>query len=238
MSGGKIMEKEVKSEIEKIYSDSSMNISELITNNYIIICDTNVLLGLYRLSPDYANFALECLNAVKDSLCIPYTVKIEFEKHCDSLFRKRQDTIENVAKDMMQLSSQQKNKMMNGIGALVRRQFPEIQEVLHSVEKKYDEVATLLTEYFDDRTVLSFLKDSWSSDYVKKYVNDLQQADHVLKDFTRDEIYLICEMGEKRYKDKTPPGFKDSANKDGIRKYSDLILWQEVIKYAHDIMVS
>lgn len=42
---------------------------------------------------------------------------------------------------------------------------------------------------------------------------------------TQEEIYQICEEGERRYKTdpQTPPGFKDAKNKDGVRKYSDLI---------------
>lgn len=55
-----------------------------------------------------------------------------------------------------------------------------------------------------------------------------------MQDFTRDEVYVICEEGENRYKKEIPPGYKDGKKKDGIRKYSDLILWKEVIRYAKE----
>lgn len=42
-------------------SDPLVKINELIEQDYLIVVDTNVLLGLYRLSPDYADFALKCL---------------------------------------------------------------------------------------------------------------------------------------------------------------------------------
>ena len=43
-------------------------------------------------------------------------------------------------------------------------------------------------------------------------------------------VYVM--MAKKRYKKENPPGYKDAKKKDGIRKYSDLIWWKEVIQYA------
>ena len=42
-----------------------MTIKELIENGYRVILDTNVLLNIYRYSPEFSEFALECLKAVK-----------------------------------------------------------------------------------------------------------------------------------------------------------------------------
>lgn len=39
---------------------------------------------------------------------------------------------------------------------------------------------------------------------------------------------------KKRYKDQVPPGFMDGKNKDGVRKYSDLIIWKEILNYARN----
>lgn len=219
---------------EKIYSDKSINIYELLKGNYVIICDTNVYLGLYGLSPDYANFALECLKSLKEYLILPYTVKIEYKRHCINHYQKRQKAMEYTADDIKKLADLQKNAMMNNISTLVKRQFPEIEELQTMVEEKFQEIKNLLTDYFDNRSVLDLLKDSWDEDYIDALINELCLMGNLMKDIPRDEVYRICEDGEKRYKKEIPPGFKDAKNKDGIRKYSDLILWNEVIKYAHD----
>ena len=42
-----------------------MTIKELIENGYRVILDTNVLLNICRYSPEFSEFALECLKAVK-----------------------------------------------------------------------------------------------------------------------------------------------------------------------------
>lgn len=49
-------------------SDPLVKINELIEQDYLIVGDTNVLLGLYRLSSDYVDFALKCLEKIKSLL--------------------------------------------------------------------------------------------------------------------------------------------------------------------------
>ena len=53
-----------------------MTIKELIENGYRVILDTNVLLNIYRYSPEFSEFALECLKAVKNYIILPATVKM------------------------------------------------------------------------------------------------------------------------------------------------------------------
>ena len=46
--------------------------------NQVIVLDTNVLLNIYRYSPEFSEFALDCLKAVAKSVILPATVRIEF----------------------------------------------------------------------------------------------------------------------------------------------------------------
>ena len=64
------------------------------------------------------------------------------------------------------------------------------------------------------------------------FLDELQNNQQVMAPLELSEIYGICDDGEKRYKKENPPGYKDAKEKDGIRKYSDLIWWKEVIQYA------
>lgn len=57
-------------------------------DDYIIILDTNVLLNIYRYSPEFSEFALECLKAVKKFIYLPATVKMEYGKHYKGEFSK------------------------------------------------------------------------------------------------------------------------------------------------------
>ncbi|WP_454862267.1 PIN-like domain-containing protein [Peribacillus frigoritolerans] len=221
-------------EITSGISDASVDVAELIASNYVIVCDTNVYLGLYRFSPDFANFALDCLRKIQAHIIFPYTVKVEYHKHNQAIFRRRQDVIENSIEDTMNLIETQRNKLKNSCATLITRHFPEADEFQDEIDKKYDELKTTLTGYFEERSVLTLIQDSWTSDVVKELVEELLNNNQIMQDFTRDEIYGICEDGENRYKKEIPPGYKDGKKKDGIRKYSDLILWKEVIRFAKE----
>lgn len=68
--------------------DLSRNHMDLSDGNYIIVLDTNVLLNVYRYSPEFSEFALECLRRISDNIYLPATVRLEFGKHCRSEFSK------------------------------------------------------------------------------------------------------------------------------------------------------
>ena len=63
------------------------NIIDLLeTGDYRIVLDTNVYLDLYRFSPQYVKYALECLEKISQYIIIPKTIHIEFEKNKKILF--------------------------------------------------------------------------------------------------------------------------------------------------------
>lgn len=121
---------------------------------------------------------------------------------------------------------------MNAIAVLEKRNFPEIDELLNSVGACYDKATSLLDDYFDEHSVLTLINDTWNSDLPEDFLDELQNNQQIMAPLELSEIYGICDDGEKRYKKENPPGYKDAKKKDGIRKYSDLIWWKEVIQYA------
>lgn len=75
------------------------NIKTMLENdNYIIILDTNVLLNIYRYSPEFSEFALECLNKVNNFIYLPATVRMEYEKHYRGEFSKKAKRITEASK--------------------------------------------------------------------------------------------------------------------------------------------
>ena len=67
----------LKLEDEKVKSSNEINDEERQSNsmialkdllqhkNYVVVLDANILLKIYRSSPDYAEFVLECLDSIK-----------------------------------------------------------------------------------------------------------------------------------------------------------------------------
>jgi hypothetical protein len=70
---------------------------------------------------------------------------------------------------------------------------------------------------------------------VKTPTDDLQQAIEsyieIGEELPYKEMFDIAQEGKIRYQENIPPGYMDS-DKDGLRKYGDLFVWKEILRYA------
>lgn len=219
----------------------SNNIKELIEDNYIVICDTNVFLHIYRYSPEFSDFALRCMNTVEPYIVIPSTVKLEFLKHYRASFGDMEKRVQNVAeyaKRQIEHSSQKVLKICDTLQAL---HYPDISVLHKKLSDKFQELISIPESFFEDREILNFIANPWNGEnLVYDLVDKIIKEGRCMVPVTQEEIYQICDEGERRYKadPQIPPGFKDAKNKDGVRKYSDLIIWKEILRYSKDNSVN
>lgn len=207
--------------------------SILENNNTVIVCDANVYLRIYSYSPGYSDYAIKCLNAVKDSLVMPSMVEIEYKKHQPGCFKRMNERINDAkSKFLKQISTAQNNSLSVSIN-LKKLGFKEIDELNDEIEQKYIEMVKVVEDFFDDREMtMNLIANGWgSNDCVLEIYNYIVSKGNVLKPFTQLELYRLCESGEKRYSKSVPPGYKDDK-KDGLSKYGDFIWWKEVLQYV------
>lgn len=211
-----------------------MNIKQLLEDdNSIIVLDTNVLLNIYRYSPEFSEFALNCLKAVKNYVVLPATVRLEYGKHCRAAFAKMQERVKNASQDTSKQIQRAKTKILATCDNLERLQFSDVEELREGLSQKIDALQNFLNDFFCERNSLNLISRFWKDkDYLMSLVGEWDESDRIMPSLSQEDIYLWCEEGEKRYKKEIPPGFKDENNKDGIRKYSDLILWKEILRFA------
>lgn len=214
-----------------------MEIKKLLNQDYAIICDTNVFLHIYRYSPEFSDFALKCIQAVREHIVLPSTVNYEFKKHHRAYHGDMKKRVEKIGKEAERQIENSKRKVLNICDNLEALQYPDISELSENLEEKFSELTEIAQLFFEERGILGFISDPWNgNDLVKEQVDFIISTENLLPNVTQDVIYQICEDGEKRYKHTPPlpPGFKDAKDKDGVRKYSDLIIWKEIIKYARE----
>lgn len=213
----------------------AIDIKYLIDENHIIICDTNVYLHIYRYSPEFSDFALRCMQAVYSAIVLPSTVKYEFLKHYRSYFGDMEKRVRRIGDDTKSQIDNAARKVFKICDNLQSLQYPDISELKNGLSSKFAELLELSESFFEDRTILDFIANPWDGkNLVYELVEQIINDSHVMTTVTQEEIYQICEEGEKRYKadPQIPPGFKDAQSKDGVRKYSDLIMWKEILRYA------
>lgn len=212
---------------EERQSNSMVEIKELLQNkNYIVVLDANILLKIYRSSPDYTEFVLACLDSIKDYVCIPFNVYWEYEKHRKDAYRKKIKSIENSAEKCNELISFIENKIRSQCEELSKNGFPDVDEFVENLMKKVDGLADEFDSYFIEHQDLNFL-NNWDEDKVLALMKIFTRMPEPSASF----IYKQCHEGEYRYKKKTPPGYRD-AKKDGVSKYGDLLVWVETYTYA------
>lgn len=222
--------------MSKVYSNSSNDIKKLLeTNSYSVVLDTNILLNLYRVSPDYAELCIKCLQEIEEYIVIPNTVHHEFKKHNRALYSDRKKALSIIIRGISDKISEQKNKTHNLYKDLQRRNFPNTDELLNKIDALYNQICDELKEYDETHKEINFLNELWDKDVPSEIVSHIKDNDRILPALSADEIFDICDEGVTRYKKTTPPGFKDAKDKDGVRKYADLIWWKEVIKYANKV---
>ena len=197
----------------------------------IIVVDTNVLLNIYRYSPEFSEFASDCLKAITGNVILPATVRIEYKRHNRACFSAMEKRFAEIGKETKKQIAAAKIKILNSCANLTRLQYPDVEELKASFVENLDAVQKTLDDYFDDHASLELIQRSWEGrDYLEQLVDGMT----TMPSLEQEEIYKWCEEGEKRYKGQIPPGFMDGKNKDGVRKYSDLIIWKEVLNYARN----
>lgn len=180
----------------------------------LIVFDTNVLLDLYRVSPETSKELMDVIKKLNDRLWIPYQVGLEYHKELFSVIagqiKKYKDAVNAI--NSIQISFAEK------------RNHPFLPDELHSKTLGLFEE---LTTFFN--TQCSKLDSYIMEESVK---DDLcNQLEGKIGDgFKQEDLEKIYVEGEVRYKCQKPPGFKDSKKPTIEEKYGDLIIWKEIIE--------
>lgn len=201
--------------------------------NAIVVCDANVYLHVYSYSPDYSEYAVSCMDAIKDYLIMPSMVEIEYVKHQKSCFKQMSNRIKGAKDNFIKQISKAKNDSLSVSINLKKLRFQEIDELNEIIEQQYSKMIETVEEFFADREqTLELLVNGWGDvDRVFDIYAHIAQNGQVLKAFSQLELYRLCEDGKKRYLKMMPPGYKDDK-KDGLSKYGDLIWWKEILQYV------
>lgn len=208
-------------------SDSNRNIKEILeSKKYVIVLDTNIILKIYRTSPDYAEFVLKCLENIKEYVCIPFNVLWEYEKHRKEEYKKKNKSISNSVEVCDGLVSKIRNIIKCQCNELSKDGYPDIESLVQKMLENVDELENIFEKYFDAHQDLDFL-NNWNQDKVLNIVESFEKMPEPTATF----VYKQCQEGKYRYKNKIPPGYQDEK-KDGVSKYGDLLVWAETYTYA------
>lgn len=205
-------------------------LEQLFNENYLVICDTNVFLRLYDYSPEFSEFALNCLKSIQEKLRIPYTTFLEYNKRYREKYGNSKRKIEKYNSNLLPSIDSFEAKISNEFERIQQYDFPDMLELHSAVMKKITEIKNAISNYSSNHELLVAVNEEFlKTDKIKMFWDTLNGQ--ILPQFDYSTIYNICNEGEERFKNNTPPGFKDK-DKGGLRQFCDLILWKEILTFS------
>jgi hypothetical protein len=194
--------------------------------SYLISLDTNVLLQLYRFTPDARNELLDVLGRLGDRLWIPHQVANEY-------FNRRVDAVkEHLAlyTSVPKSLEEARAKAMQELHTFAKRcSMPDAEkrDLINPIDQAFS------------ATLASIKQRGGSFDLSLENVID---ADPILESLARildgktgrafeeEEAKRLTEEAERRYKDEIPPGFKDASKRENA--HGDFFVWEQLLREA------
>jgi hypothetical protein len=182
----------------------------------IFAVDANVLLNLYRYSPETRKQLEATLSQVKDRLFIPHQAAKEFLKNRLNVTAGQADEYTRAVKTINDLAATLTDQKKHPF--LDIAEVPDFTSMVKRlVEQLENQKASLLGRLTTDE-ILEFVESTFEG--------------RTGTSFSAEELAALSKEGETRYLNDVPPGYKDGkkdASGDPYRKYGDLILWKQLI---------
>jgi len=188
--------------------------------NCIFLFDASVLLNIYRYTPATRKVFIDILDKISDRLCIPHQAALEYQKNRLDVINQQLSAYDKIRKSL----DSNKAKILTDLKSFSRHPYIIVDELIENIETSFSEINHKLSDKEEIHP------DLFDKDDFRETITELLHGKVGLA-FPQDKLKRIYAIGEKRYDENIPPGYKD-RNKDGIKKYGDLILWCQIIDFA------
>ena len=212
----------MKSKFPGYFKLTDKEINEL-WKNALFTLDANILLNLYRYSDETREEFFKILNKLKKRIWIPHQSAQEFFNNRLGVISQQEKSYEETISSLKSIEKEFHNS----------RQHPFLSDkLLKKFTSLNEEICKQLEgnkEFHNNRITEDDILAKIESLFDKKVGNE----------FTEEELQEICKEGEIRFKNKVPPGYKDSSKNDDTelnsRKYGDFIVWKQIIQKSKDL---
>ena len=209
------------------YSDSEL---EEIWKNAIFIFDTSILNGLYRIPESSRKDFIKILESLKGRIWIPYHVLYEFHKNRRSVIIGLENDYKEATHAMEGLIAELPKKVESKLkSACDKHPLLKFDEIYKEAEKSLKSITKKIEKIKSEKH-----PDWKNNDKILKKIEKI--FSNFGEEYSEEELNEIYKEGEKRYKEKIPPGYSDCKNnggkKEGNDRFGDLIIWKQILDYA------
>jgi len=202
----------MRSTFPEYFRPSNNDFDELWRSAYFAF-DSNVLLAPYRYSESTRRQLLDVLKRLRDRIWIPHQVAFEFLRNRHQEIADSTNRYKELSEDLEATVKKLKEKHR-------RHGFLDLDDVW----RRFDEAARFVTDAEQQHPHL------WDEDPIQVELAGLFEG-RVGEPLTLEARNRVISEAKDRFARRQPPGWKD-AEKDGDRKYGDLILWKQFLAQA------
>lgn len=205
------------------------DIEKSIWENGIFCYDANILLLIFKLSPNAKASFLDKLRMKQERTVVPFHA-------CKEFFYNTEAKIQNQASLFSELSNKLEKFEKESIQICAEHQTHysfETQLYISELEKAVEQFSSLIKQGKEKH-----LKSYKPLEIQEELINIFEGR--ISSSFTEEELSKIYKEGQKRYENNVPPGYKDKKNKrdnggsDDIKQYGDLVIWKHLIQIANE----
>jgi hypothetical protein len=225
--------------------------------NTRFVLDTNVLLSLYSFQKETREDFLNILKFLNSRLWIPHHVALEFQRnrlkviknhriYIQDMQKETDDFLESISFDdtvfktfKNKFSTKSKHPNIHSkLESIITNISSEIDDVRNLIKEEIEKIKKLIADIDQDKIYLN------SKDYIRDEFDNIFKNNSLGENIYNTQVLLeeVFKEGEKRYKNMTPPGYKDGISKgddvfsfNGLTyksKFGDLIIFKQIIEYA------
>lgn len=196
-----------------------------IWNNCLFVFDASILLNLYRYSESTKSEFLRIMDKIQENIWIPNRVAEEFLKNRLNVIDKQEAAYSESLKKISTLKEELEDN----------RRHPFIADPVLTKANSLFEI--LIAELEKNRSVHC---KRTNEDEIKDTLETIFNG-RIGKPYSEENLNNLIKTGEERYKQKIPPGYKDSNKKvdteifqEKCRIFGDLIIWEQIINHSKD----
>lgn len=186
--------------------------------NAIFVFDTNILLNLYRYSNETKEEFYKILNEIRNRIWLPYQAASEYFNRRLKVIHEQENAYEEMLKNLKSVINEFKQPRKHPF--LQEATFENLEKIINEVSLELENNKTIVTSQINNDSILEKLED-----FFKENIGD---------EAPKEYLDSLIKEGINRFKNKIPPGYKDSEKKeqspDDTKKYGDLIIWKQIIE--------
>jgi hypothetical protein len=188
----------------------------------IFAFDANMLLNIYRYTPETQKSFFHVLERLKDRIWIPHQAALEFQVNrleVISVQEKAYLAIES-------LFSEELRKLEAGLNSYRRHTYVDVSRLTESLQNEFERTKEGL------RKVKAHHPDYFDSDPLRDKIEALFEG-KIGGPYSNDKLDDLHKKAELRFTSSPPipPGYKD-AKKPSPQKYGDVVLWFQTLDFA------